>query len=49
MKGVAGGSIKAPGLSSKEAKEYVGGQSPKGLPEKSKKKRKKLRWSDKLK
>ena len=33
MQGVAGGSIKAPGLSKAKASEYVSGQSPKGLPE----------------
>jgi hypothetical protein len=34
MKAVESGAAKAPGLSKKEAKEYVAGQSPKGLPEK---------------
>lgn len=33
---VAHGAAKLPGLSKGEAKEYVSGQSPKSLPEKSK-------------
>ncbi len=37
MEGVAHGTIKAPGLSKREAVEYVAGQSPKKLPEKVKK------------
>ena len=42
MEGVAHGSIKKPGLSASKAKEYVSGQSPKNLPEKTK-------WTDHLK
>jgi hypothetical protein len=38
MKAVAAGSIKVPGLSRERAAEYVAGQSPKGLPERSGKK-----------
>jgi hypothetical protein len=37
MQGVAGGSIKAKGLSKKKAAEFVKGQSPKGLPKRAKK------------
>ena len=33
MRGVASGSIKAPGLSRQKAREYVAGRSTKGLPE----------------
>jgi hypothetical protein len=33
MQSVAHGDAKAPGLSKKEAKEFVAGQSPKNLPE----------------
>jgi len=40
MKGVAGGSIKAPGLSPEKADEFTAGQSPKGLPHKVKKHKK---------
>lgn len=40
LKGVESGSIKAPGLSKKEAAEFTRGQKPKGLPEKKRKKRK---------
>lgn len=40
MEGVASGSIKKPGLSPAKAKEFVSGQSPKGLPRKVKKKKK---------
>jgi len=43
MQGVAHGSIKTPGLSKAKAAEYVSGQSPKGLPEKSD------NWAHKLK
>jgi hypothetical protein len=39
MKGVENGSIKAPGLSKKQAAEYTSGQSPKGLPRKVKAKK----------
>ena len=40
MRGVAGGSIpNPPGLSDKEAKEFVKGHPTKGLPEKAKKKK----------
>lgn len=39
MQGVAGGSIKAKGLSKGQAKEYVAGQSPKSLPKKARKKK----------
>jgi hypothetical protein len=35
MKAVESGKAKAPGLSKKEAAEYTKGQSPKGLPEKA--------------
>jgi hypothetical protein len=38
MKAAAHGSIKSKGLSRREAQEYVEGQSPKGLPEKKKRK-----------
>ena len=41
MEGVAHGSIKKKGLSKKKAAEFVKGQSPKSLPEKVAKKRKK--------
>lgn len=41
MKAVESGSVKAPGLSKKEAAEYTKGQSPKKLPNKVKKKTKK--------
>jgi len=34
MKAAESGSIKVPGLSKKEAKEYTQSQSPKSLPEK---------------
>jgi len=34
MQAVAHGGIKKPGLSEATAKEYVSGQTPKGLPEK---------------
>lgn len=40
MKAVESGSVKAKGLSKKEAKEYTKGQSPKRLPESAKKKKK---------
>ncbi len=40
MGAIAGGAIKRKGLSKKEAKEYVRGQSSKGLPEHVKKHRK---------
>lgn len=40
MKAVESGSVKAPGLSRKEAREYTEGQSPKGLPERAKKAKK---------
>lgn len=36
MQAVAHGGIKKSGLSPEQAAEYVGGQSPKGLPEKVK-------------
>ena len=36
MKGVAGGSIKAPGLSKQQAAEYTAGQTPKALPARTK-------------
>lgn len=39
MQAVAHGDAKVGGLSKKEAAEYVKGQSPKGLPEKKKRKR----------
>jgi hypothetical protein len=39
MKGVENGSIKAPGLSKKQAAEFTSGQSPKGLPRKAKAKK----------
>lgn len=35
MQAAAHGAAKAPGLSQSEAKEFVSGQSPKGLPEKA--------------
>ena len=38
MKGVEGGSIKAPGLSPAEASEFTKGVSPKSLPAKKTKK-----------
>jgi hypothetical protein len=38
MQAVAHGKAKSKGLSVKEAKEYVKGQSPKGLPEKKRSK-----------
>lgn len=41
MGAVAGGAIKAKGLSKKEAKEYIRGQKTKNLPEKVKKKKEK--------
>lgn len=41
MKAVESGSVKAPGLSRQEAKEYTSGQSPKGLPEKKQESKKK--------
>jgi len=41
MQAVAHGKAKSKGLSKEEAAEYVSGQSPKGLPERKKKKRKK--------
>jgi len=37
MKAVASGKAKAKGLSKEEAEEYTAGQSPKGLPRKVKK------------
>lgn len=40
MKAVESGDAKVPGLSKKKAAEYTRGQSPKGLPEKAKKRRK---------
>lgn len=40
LKAVESGSVKAPGFSNKEAAEYIKGQSPKGLPEKAKAKKK---------
>lgn len=40
MQAVANGSIKKKGLSKAEAKEYVSGQSPKGLPTRVKKRKK---------
>lgn len=40
MQGVAHGNIDAPGLSKQQAAEYVSGQSPKGLPERVKQRRK---------
>jgi len=51
FKGIATGSIPPQGsLNKGKAREMLGGQSPKGLPEKAKsKKRKKKHWSDKLK
>ena len=43
MKGIAEGSIKPKGgLSKATASEFVGGQSPKGLPEKKKKSKGKM-------
>lgn len=33
LRGVAEGTIKAKGLTKKQAEEYVAGQSPEGLPE----------------
>lgn len=36
MKAVESGDVKAPGLTKEKAHEYTQGQSPKGLPEKSK-------------
>lgn len=39
LKGVAEGTIKSDTLSRKEAKELLGNQSPKGLPEKAKRKK----------
>ena len=36
MQGVAHGNIKAKGLSKKDAREFVSGQSPKGLPKRKK-------------
>lgn len=49
MKAAASGAIDVPGLSKKEAAEYVAGQSPKGLPEKVKPKKKhKTHWSDRM-
>jgi len=47
MQAVAHGSAKAPGLSKEKAAEYVSGQSPKGLPEKAKGKKKS--WAGHLK
>lgn len=40
MRGVASGSIQAPGLSKEEANEYVSGHSTKQLPERAEKKKK---------
>lgn len=39
MEGVKHGSIRAPGLTPSAAGEYIAGQSPKGLPERVGKKR----------
>ena len=39
MRAVASGSVNAPGLSKKEAKEYVSGHSTKKLPERVKRKK----------
>lgn len=36
MQAVAHGDAKVPGLSRGQAEEYIAGQSPKGLPERSK-------------
>lgn len=41
MESVASGDIKRKGLSKKQAKEYIAGQSPKKLPTRSKKASKK--------
>lgn len=41
MEAVANGSLKKPGLSPAKAKEFISGQSPKGLPTRVKKKVKK--------
>lgn len=41
MRAVASGSAKAPGLSRKEAKEYVSGHSTKNLPERAKRRKSK--------
>lgn len=38
MHAVASGDAKAPGLSKRQAAEFVKGQRPKGLPEKKKRK-----------
>lgn len=46
MQAVAHGSANARGLSKAKAAEYVSGQSPKGLPEKAKKKKS---WAGHLK
>lgn len=43
MRAAASGAVKAPGLSKKEAKEYVSGYSTKNLPEKAPKRFSKLR------
>lgn len=43
MEAVAHGSIKKAGLSPDKAKEFVSGQSPKGLPERVKEARKKVK------
>lgn len=43
MRAVSSGSAKKKGLSKEEAKEYVSGQSTKKLPEKVKKKAKKVK------
>ena len=40
MQGVAHGSIKSKSLSKKQAKEFISGQKPTGLPQRAKKKKK---------
>jgi hypothetical protein len=52
MQGIAHGSIDPKGgLTKDKAAEFVSGQSPKGLPERKKRKkaRAKVHWSDKIK
>ena len=44
MQAVAHGGVKKAGLSSSEAKEFVSGQSPKGLPETAPKRRHKVSY-----
>lgn len=46
FKGISEGSIKKKGMSREMAKEYIGHQSPKGLPNKIKKKKGKPKLFD---